>query len=627
MATESTSHPAPEPEDSSSPAEPTQPSEGSSSQAPEPTNAGTPPPPAPATSSSSSSGNQPPSSRGIMRFLWPRGRLRWVAIAGYLVVVVVIVVVILLLLLLQELSRPGEATAEYIPSDALVYSSINLRPGAGQINNARSVGDLLRSDDFMDEEDDLLDDVEDETGIHPLDDVTSWLGTDVTFALLDLDEDEDLIEWTLMVQISDRDEAHDFVDKLLEYLEDELYTEFDDDEIGGADVWIADDEAVAIGLTDEYLLIADSEDTIEDMLDNIDSPPTRSLAEDEQFIAAREALPEGRVMFVYAQVENYLEEIQDIVDPWDDVDPVWNWAESNTPEYVAASLSFIDKGVRFDVVSEAASRSLSLDSESGLRSAAAVPEDTLFLASYTGVTDAWEEFRDTLEDSDPWAAEDFDEFLDDMEDETGVDLERDVIESLTGEVSLAIMPSDISVTADAGELEGVIEALFLASLDDPRGIENALESLTDWIEDEGYDTDRESFGDYDGISVSLDQFDDDVLEDYEAGYVITEEWLAIGSSIDSLELFHDAVEGDTDSLSSADKYSNLAELAPNPLHLLVYADIAGILEMVVDGLDEDALEDYEDDVRPYVENLNAFMLASSFTDERWHFTAALTLQE
>ena len=215
MATESTSHPAPEPEDSSSPAEPTQPSEGSSSQAPEPTNAGTPPPPAPATSSSSSSGNQPPSSRGIMRFLWPRGRLRWVAIAGYLVVVVVIVVVILLLLLLQELSRPGEATAEYIPSDALVYSSINLRPGAGQINNARSVGDLLRSDDFMDEEDDLLDDVEDETGIHPLDDVTSWLGTDVTFALLDLDEDEDLIEWTLMVQISDRDEAHDFVDKLL----------------------------------------------------------------------------------------------------------------------------------------------------------------------------------------------------------------------------------------------------------------------------------------------------------------------------------------------------------------------------------------------------------------------------
>ena len=563
----------------------------------------------------------------LRRFLWPGGRLRWVAIAGYLVVVAVIVVVVVLLLLLRELSRPGEATAEYIPSDALVYGSINLRPGAGQINNARLVGDLLRSDDFMDEEDDLLDDVEDETGIHPLDDVTSWLGTDVTFALLDLDEDEDLIEWTLMVQISDRDEANDFVEKLRAYLEDDLYTEFDEDEIGAADVWIADDEDVAIALTDEYLLIAESEDTIEDMLDNLDSPPTRSLAEDEQFIAAREALPEGRVMFVYAQVEDYLEEFQDIVDPWDDAASVWNWAESNTPEYVAASLSFIDKGVRFDVVSEAASRSLSLDSESELGSAEAVPEDTLFLASYTGVTDPWEEFRDTLEDSDPWAAEDFDEFLDDLEDETGIDLERDVIESLTGEVSLAIMPSDISISADAGELEGVIEALFLASLDDPRGIENALESLTDWIEDEGYDTDRDAVGNYYAITLNLDQFDENLIEDYKVGYMITDDWLALGSSIESLEAFHDADGDGTGSLSSAVKYSNLAKLAPIPLHLLIYADIAGIVEVVVDGLDEDALEDYEDDVRPYVENLNAFMLASSLTDERWHFTAALTLQE
>ena len=563
----------------------------------------------------------------LRRFLWPGGRLRWVAIAGYLAVVAVIVVVVVLLLLLRELSRPGEATAEYIPSDALVYSSINLRPGAGQINNARGVGDLLRTDDFTDEEDDLLEDVEDETGIHPLDDVTSWLGTDVTFVLLDLDEDEDLVEWTLMVQVSDRAEAFDFVEKLREYLEDDLYTEFDEDEIGGADVWIADDEDVAIALTDDYLLIADSENTIEDMLDNIDSPPTRSLAKDEQFIAAREALPEGRVMFVYAQVENSLEEIEDIVNPGYDEEGVWNWLNSNTPEYIAASLSFIDKGVRFDIVSEAASSSLSFDSESALQSAGVLPGNTLFLLSYAGVRDAWDELRDTLEDSDPWAAEDFDEFLADLEDETGVHLERDVIESLTGEVSLAIMPSDVRISADDAELEGVIEALFLASLDDPRGIENALESLTDWIEDEGYDTDRESFGDYDGVSVSLDQFDDDVLEDYKAGYVITEEWLAIGSSIDSLELFHDAVEGDTDSLSSAAKYSNLAELAPNPLHLLIYADIAGILEMVVDGLDEDALEDYEDDVRPYVENLNAFMLASSLTDERWRFTVALTLQE
>ena len=200
-------------------------------------------------------------------FLWPAGRLRWVAIGGYAAAVVVAVIVIVLLLLLRELSRPGEATAQFIPSSALVYSSVNLRPGLGQIDRAVEVGDLLRTGDFLDEEDDLLDEVEDETGIHPLDDVTPWLGTDATFAILDVDADGDMIEWVAMFQVGDRDEVLDFVEKLLDYLEDELWTEFDEDEIGDAEVWVADGEDVVIGLTADYLLLADSEDTLEDMLE------------------------------------------------------------------------------------------------------------------------------------------------------------------------------------------------------------------------------------------------------------------------------------------------------------------------------------------------------------------------
>ena len=565
-------------------------------------------------------------------FLWPAGRLRWVAIGGYAAAVVVAVIIVVLLLLLRELSRPGEATAQFIPASALVYSSVNLRPGLGQIDRAVEVGDLLRTGDLLDEEDDLLDEVEDETGIHPLDDVAPWLGTDATFAVLDIDADGDTIEWVAMFQVSDRDEALDFVGKLLDYLEDELWTEFDEDEIGDAEVWVADGEDVVIGLTADYLLLADSENTLEDMLDNIDSPPSRSLADDGQFIAAREALPEGRVMFTYAQIGNQMDELEELVDPWGDAETAWNWAAGNTPEYMAASLSFIDRGVRLDLVSEPASSSLSIDSVSEQLSAGVVPEDTLLLLSYAGVTDLWDELRDALEESDPWADEDLDEFLEDLEEETGVDLERDVIGSLTGEVSLAVMPGDVRISADGldpgdVELEGVLNVLLLANLEDHRDIEDALESFTDWIEDAGYGTDSDSIGEYDAVILSLDQFDEEAVEDYEAGYVITDGWLALGSSEDSLESFHDAAEGETGSLGSADRYTGLMDLAPVPLHLLMYADAAGIVEMVVDGLDRDSLEDYEDNVQPFAEKLNAFMVAGSLTGERWHFTAAVTLRE
>ena len=387
-----------------------------------------------------------------------------------------------------------------------------------------------------------------------------------------------------------------------------------------------------IGLTADYLLLADSENTLEDMLDNIGSPPARSLADDENFIAAGEALPEGRVMFTCAQIGNQMDELEELVDFWGDAETAWNWAAGNTPEYMAASLSFIDRGVRLDLVSEPASSSLSIDSVSEQLSAGVVPEDTLLLLSYAGVTDLWDELRDALAESDPWADEDLDDFLEDLEEETGVDLERDVIGSLTGEVSLAVMPGDVRISADGldpgdVELEGVLNVLLLANLEDHRDIEDALESLADWIENAGYDTDSDSIGEYDAVTLSLDQFDEEAVEDYEAGYVIAESWLALGSSEDSLESFHDAAEGETGSLGSADRYNGLLDMASVPLHLLMYADASGIVEMVVDGLDEDSLEDYEDNVQPYVEKLNAFMVAGSLSGERWHFTAAVTLRE
>ena len=568
----------------------------------------------------------------LKRYLWPAGRLRWVAVGGYAATVLAVVIIVVLLLLLREISRPGEATAEFIPSSALVYSSVNLRPGLGQIDKAVEVGDLLRTRDFLDEEDDLLDEVEEETGIHPLDDVTPWLGTDATFAILDVDADEDKIEWVAMIQVREHDGVLDFVYRLLDYLEEELWTEFDEDDIGEAYAWIADDEDVVIGLTADYLLLADSEDTLEDILDNMESPPTRSLAGDEQFIAAREALPEGRVMFTYVQLEGHMDELEDFVDPWGDVETAWNWAAGNTPEYMAASLSFIDKGVRLDLVSEPASSSLSIDSVSEQLSADVVPDDTLFLLSYAGVTDLWDEMRDALEESDPWADEDLDELLEDLGEETGVDLERDIIESLTGEVSLAVMPGNVRISAenldsDDVELDGVLNVLLLANLEDHRDVEDALESFTDWIEDAGYDTDSDSIGEYDAVTVNLDQFDEEVIEGYEAGYVITGSWLALGSSEGSLESFHDAAENETDSLGSADRFTDLLGMAPAPLHLLMYADVAGIVEMVVDGLDDDSLEEYEENVQPFMENLNVFLVAGSMTNERWRFTAALTLKE
>ncbi|MCH8146287.1 MAG: hypothetical protein IIA55_16385, partial [Gemmatimonadetes bacterium] len=75
------------------------------------------------------------------------------------------VVAVVLFLLFREVSRPGEETAKFLPADTQVYLSINLRPGVGQIMDARGFIAIVQTDDFLDRRDDLLDDFEDETGI------------------------------------------------------------------------------------------------------------------------------------------------------------------------------------------------------------------------------------------------------------------------------------------------------------------------------------------------------------------------------------------------------------------------------------------------------------------------------
>ena len=87
-----------------------------------------------------------------------------------------------------------------------------------------------------------------------------------------------------------------------------------------------------------------------------------------------------------------------------------------------------------------------------------------------------------------------------------------------------MIPGDLRFPAgglDPGdvELEGTLDVLPLANLEDHRDVVDALESLTDWIEDAGYDTDSDSIGGYDAVTLSLDQNDDEAVEDYEVGYV------------------------------------------------------------------------------------------------------------
>ena len=515
----------------------------------------------------------------------------------------------------RQLSSPNEVSAQYIPADALFYTTINIRPGVGQLNDARKIIGRLQTRDFTDMQDDAFDALEDESGIHLMDDLFPALGSYVSLAALD--DNLSQPEWVALIEVSDRNAAEDVLEDLVSYLEDEGWDEFDADSGAGLDLWTADEESLAFGLSDTHIFIADSEDTIEDMRDNIESPPSNSLANDQTFIEARDALPSGRFMFTYLRTDDLLDAIEDEAAPLSDA------ITDNAPDYIAASASFFSEGIRFDTVSDTP-RDLALDAETVVRAPSALPEDTLAMLAIAGMDRVWEEATHPIYD-----------LLDrDGRREFGYLFDSDVVEASGGEFSIAALPSDLILNpADMlyfGRFErfGFLEVLLLVSIGpigDQDDITDILEDVTRNLDGWGFDIDDDRIGEY---KMATARYRNHWLfEDYEGGYIITDEWAAVGTNINGLEEFYDVYSSDADSLSSNPEFGKLIGLAPEPVHMLLFANMPPIIEIVEDSLDGDMEDDYERNFKPYLTKIGGVMAAASTTKEMTRFTIAVSVLE
>ena len=572
----------------------------------------------------------PPPADGVRPRPGSLFRNRWVLIGGGVAAVVVLAVVIALVFLMQAVDQPGEATAQYIPSDAALYLSVNLRPGADQIMKAKGFADRMEKRDFAGVRDELLGELDEETGIDFPDDLMSWIGTDATLVVLEADEDETV--WIMMAQVADADEAEDFAETLRSYFEDQLFEEFEEDEDDGLRMWVPEDEEddleerVAIGLSEEYLFIADTGDTIEDMMDNLGSPPDSPLSESALFIEAQQSLPQDRFIFAFAQNEGpvtastqiAMEELFNLygLDLW------YEFVDDNSPDYVAASASFIDNGLRFDVVADNPFRGLAIAQQNGLDTLEMLPEDTLLVVSSTGGQELWKETFGSLEDANPRTDEDLQELFEDVEEVFDLDFENDLIDSLASEVAVAFLPSDLRQVR--GDLAGTLESVLLIGPGAPDDIADALEDSVDFAEDEfSMDFDQDSIGEYEATLMDVDGFSQ--WEGYEFGYLVTEEWVAVGSTKDSLESFHSVAYENEPNLRESGNFAEFSSLIPDTVHMLAYADLQAILNLVEGALDEYDQEDYQEEWKPWVESLDRVLIVGSVSETDVRFTSAVTV--
>ena len=427
-----------------------------------------------------------------------------------------------------------------------------------------------------------------------------------------------------MAHVKKPDQVEEFLDDLLQYTEEESGANWDRNRIDNGEIWVEETEPIAIAITEKYLMLADSQDTVEDIIANLKSPPSRPLSMRQDFEEAQNSLPKDRMIFVFAppdamasafDIETYLE----LGEPT-------GWTEADLPKYTGGPLTFIDKGIRMDMVAPVTDNTYQVEPQAVMATAKVLPEDTLAMASTAGIADTWADWLDWLEANEEGTAWEIQQFIDNVESETGVNLKYDVIKQLKGGIAIALLPSIIRFKPETEEFTGRLQAVIVAETDDVRRIEGTGDELAEVLERRGYDIDQDWIEDDKLITVNLTQFDER-LRRHKGSALFTEGWISLGTTRKSVIEVHDTLNVETRPLASSERFSKLAKLMPDPLKYVAYVDIAGIQDMLSDGASIDPYTIWVDTERPLIGNQDSLILGTSLTEEKFRMTMVLTFEE
>ena len=529
-------------------------------------------------------------------------RLKWAAIGGGAFVALLAAAAVAVYLLLPGIrgSEP-ENTARYFPGDTVIYIWATFSPGIGQ---GKRVLDLWNRFEelpkFEEEVDALLEDLEKETGIDFEEEVLPWVGPDLSLGLMNATEDS--ADVVAMIGVKDHDAASKFLRELLEYMEDGGEELQRVDDIQGFEVWADWDSDTALALARDWFLFASAEDALKDVLNLVSGEEGQSLADGESFQEARSAMNGDRAMSLYIDLEAAVDLFSDLprsgADIFSDVtgvdlapgaDAV---GDLNTPDWLAASVGFIDRGIVIDAVAPSGSEffggfALAEDP------AKLLPEDTLLFgaASFEPDMDSWraelerytvadllgpeaademtamvsEDFEGRL-DPGSTLAEALDLVIDAIDDSIDIDLEEDLFDHLGGQAAIAVRDFDFDRLEDVESYAIDVVVMLSYAPGGGEGLMRTVDKLVDMLEEASGEefparVTRDIGTDHGAVMFDLEDFAGETA--YSPGYVLHGGQMTIGSTERALKAVVDAQNGLRAALDGAQEYRRARESLPD----------------------------------------------------------------
>ena len=117
----------------------------------------------------------------------------------------------------------------------------------------------------------------------------------------------------------------------------------------GFDIWVADDDDLAFGLSPKLLVFANTEDALEELIDNISEDTGRSLADNTDFQEARAALRGQRFASVYLDARQAF----DVAEITTGTGPFGQSILDYSPDWIMISAGWFERGMVMEITAPA----------------------------------------------------------------------------------------------------------------------------------------------------------------------------------------------------------------------------------------------------------------------------------
>ena len=190
-----------------------------------------------------------------------------------------------------------------------------------------------------------------------------------------------------------------------------------------------------------------------------------------------------------------------------------------------------------------------------------------------------------------------------------MDLERDLLDWMTGELAFVFMPSDFEGAAD-DPLTAAVNAGLLVQIAEGKQAEVnlAMGKISDILEGFGIVASPTVHGAGTGAEFGTSPFlGNDV---YKPGYLILGGQLIIGTDTEVFEQAASVEGGLRQSLADDPEYSRIANEFSSLPEMLFYLNIAELRTAIVAALDDEDLKQYRSDAEPFLDPLKSALITS-----------------